>query len=94
MLPHKPRVSENGPKHIVSKFDGFYLDGQGMRGAKAILGQHKAELVQAQWGQYTNPTHQAIDNFQVAVTGRIFVNSFNLTWTEGESYLHMSGVTP
>jgi hypothetical protein len=45
----------------------------------------------------TNRTHQAIDNFQVAVTGRILVNPFDLSslaWTEGESHLHMSGVTP
>jgi hypothetical protein len=44
VLPRKPRVSENGPKHIVWKFDGFYLGGQGMRRAKAILGQRGAEL--------------------------------------------------
>jgi hypothetical protein len=97
VLPRKPRVSENGPKHIVWKFDSFYLGGQGMRRARAILGQHKAELALARRGKNTNRTHQAIDNFQVAVTGRIFVNSFDLSslaWTEGESHLHMSGVTP
>jgi hypothetical protein len=44
VLPRKPRVSENGPKHTVWKFDGFYLGGQGMRRARAILGQHEAEL--------------------------------------------------
>ncbi len=44
VLPRKPRVSENGPKHTVWKFDGFYLGGQGMRRAGAIFGQHEAEL--------------------------------------------------
>lgn len=44
VLPRKPRVSENGPKHIVWKFDCFYLGGQGMRRAKAISGQHEPEL--------------------------------------------------
>ena len=43
VLPRKPRVSENGPKHIVWNFGGFYLGGQGMRRARAILGQHEAE---------------------------------------------------
>jgi hypothetical protein len=38
VLPRKPRVSENGPKNTVWKFDDFYLGGQGMRHAKAILG--------------------------------------------------------
>lgn len=44
VLPRKPRVSENGPKHIVWKFDGFYLGGQGMRRARAISGQQDPEL--------------------------------------------------
>jgi hypothetical protein len=44
VLPRKPRVSGNGSKHIVWNFDGFYLGGQGMHRAKAILGQHEAEL--------------------------------------------------
>ena len=45
VLPRKPRVSENGAKHIVRKFDSFYLGGQGTRHAKAILGrQNEAEL--------------------------------------------------
>lgn len=44
VLPRKPRVSEDGSKHIVWKFDGFYLCGPGMRRAKAILGQREAEL--------------------------------------------------
>jgi hypothetical protein len=97
VLPRKPRVSENGPEHIVWKFDGFYLGGPGMRRAKAILGQHEVELAWVRRGQDTNRTHQTIDNFQVAVTGRIFVNPLDLSslaWTEGESHLHMSGVTP
>jgi hypothetical protein len=38
VLPRRPRVSEHAPKHTVWKFDGFYLGGQGMRHAKAILG--------------------------------------------------------
>jgi hypothetical protein len=38
VLPQKPRVSENGPKHIVWKFDGFYLGGQGMCRAKSYFG--------------------------------------------------------
>jgi len=45
VLPRKPRVSEYGTKHIVGRFDGFYLGGQGTRRAKAVLGQHGAELV-------------------------------------------------
>ena len=44
VLPRKPRVSENDPKHIVWKFDDFYPGGQGMHRAKAVLGQHEAEL--------------------------------------------------
>ncbi len=49
VLPRRPRVSENDPKHTVWKSDGFYPGGQGMRRAEAILGQHEAELAKIQF---------------------------------------------
>ena len=97
--PRKPKVSEDGPRHTVLRFGGFYLGGQGTRLVRAIfratwLAQHKKAIkaVRDSPGNGRPPSCRH--------GSRLFGNSSDLSSSrdfvrERTAHdLHISGVTP